>query len=907
VFSVEIREMLPVKSVALFNPSYEHEQERSLWDSLYKQFDRQGFRVFEFQCRAVPINPVTAQYVFQARLMEFGKKIKLGEYTSPSWFTQDELDFSILWEKRRWKLDEASNELVSNGAIRLAQTIDKFFETHSPNLIIVYNEIDHPQRLACLAARGRNIPVRILERSPFMGVWMESAGLFDKSRAFDSPLPACTGDASDGLIQMLADQSEGFRVGQHRSSAAVDLYQRPIILLALDNFLWTAHINGTLERYEGHYQPVPQIQAVIECLAGVASDLGGIVLVKPHPSCKEAEGFSIPEGAQMYRGDLPTALRAADVVVGWNSKVLFNSLALEKPTIALGPNPVVATGGCYTASSVDDLPQLVIDSLHHIDLSAKLESFAQRLPALVDRIYFRIDNSHQFCRGAPFSKLVAELVGAALVADSPVLPQIPKWYELVSGEPLVDQEQLKRLPRADRPKVLFEVTRLGNEALYHSCISRYIREMIGGLIAESQIYVTAASWDGDRWQYVDGDPLLDESLYDIFHSPHEPLRNVACSARVITIHHVVHLKLRNYYPESQMSFKKHQIFRVVQSLRKEDYVICDSEATRRDLLCYSAVQPCNISVSHLGVRPVGGMADRPSSVNKIFAIYQNDPRKNTDSYLDVASSLGELAPHWRMALVVPKSVETELLAELESRKCDNVDLYSGLSDEEMAGLMSQCSFSLFVPFYEGFGLPLVESVVYGLPIIASSSSSLIELDNPGVKFVSPLNQQEIVDAVLDWVLHPSKIPHPESFQSQARERFDWIKTVERAKNTYRTITSKVQPRPQLGFFEAIPAQAVATGAEDALQFDSKLNPIRYFMGRVAQISLGFFAHRHSSRAILISFVLALASYFWLSPVFSQLATLSVVILVTLLSLFLFYMKDISAFRKLVDYLGHVRH
>ena len=92
-----------LRCVASFNASYDHEQERALWTELYCHLRENDLHVFEFQCRAVPENELATQYIFPASLVEFGKKIELGEYISPCWFDETELNFSIEWELKRWR------------------------------------------------------------------------------------------------------------------------------------------------------------------------------------------------------------------------------------------------------------------------------------------------------------------------------------------------------------------------------------------------------------------------------------------------------------------------------------------------------------------------------------------------------------------------------------------------------------------------------------------------------------------------------------------------------------------------------------------------------------------------------------------------------------------------------------
>lgn len=897
-----------MKSIALFNPSYEHEQERSLWNSLYQDFNDQGYEVFEFQCRDVPINLRAAQYVFPARLRDFGKKIRLGDFDPPVWFTVEELEFSVFWEKRRWELGEEHCDELERGAIRLAQAIELFFLTHRPELVIVYNEIDHPQRLASLAAQLHGVPLKILERSPFMGVWLEDFGLFDKSRAFRDQLPDSDPRESRSLIRMLSEQIEGFREGQFKMKAAVDRYVRPIVFLVLDNFLWTAQIEGTLARYQAHYQPISDVQAVIDRLSKLCNDLGGQLVVKPHPSCKEAEQFTYPQGSSLYSGNLPDLLRSADVVVGWNSKVLFNALALEKPVICLGPNPVLATNACYSIEQMDDIESVLTDALHHVGLADRLDNFSRKLPSLVQLQYFDIDMSARHSLGAPFSSMVVELLQSTRPVGLASRPCMAAWYALAEGKAFDRKTEAKNLAASKEIRVLFEASRLRNEKVYHSGISRYVRELVERIGSIEDIYFTVVCWEDGQWSYYAGDPLLSENEYDIFHSPYDPLRAVKARRRIMTVHDVVHLKIKSYYPKKGVSYKRYQIYKVLEALQSQDYVICDSNATRRDLLSFNLVDPDHIFVVHLGVEK----SERFDTVRQIgrgkniFVLYQQDARKNSAVYFEIASLLQNDAPGWRLFMVANVSAEHDVRKELRDRGCDNVELILSPSDEEKVELMNQCAFSIFLPFYEGFGLPLVESLVMGLPVISSSTSSLQELAFPGVRYVSPFSWLDIKGAVLEWVHDPDAIIAPIEFQEDAARLYSWDRTVSETVAAYHRIAVHVQVRSAVEKKEARAAELDGSRSSFDVKCDAKLSPRRYFSYKLAGEIRRIWRHGFSFPSVFIALLGGVFTWYFTSAKFGLITSLFFSGSAFLFSFLMSYMIEHDLLRRFYEFLRHVR-
>lgn len=69
------------------------------------------------------------------------------------------------------------------------------------------------------------------------------------------------------------------------------------------------------------------------------------------------------------------------------------------------------------------------------------------------------------------------------------------------------------------------------------------------------------------------------------------------------------------------------------------------------------------------------------------------------------------------------------------------------TDEELSWLYSHCMFTLYPSLYEGWGLPIAESLQYGVPCIASNTSSMPEISKIGVKYVSPTSTNDFLDSI----------------------------------------------------------------------------------------------------------------------------------------------------------------
>lgn len=175
------------------------------------------------------------------------------------------------------------------------------------------------------------------------------------------------------------------------------------------------------------------------------------------------------------------------------------------------------------------------------------------------------------------------------------------------------------------------------------------------------------------------------------------------------------------------------------SVRRADHIIADSEHTRRDIICLMHIPAERIIVIPLGVdasfRP---LEDRSllNALRKKYALPSDiilylgtlEPRKGLDTLVAAYAALADRVPH---ALVIAgkRGWYTEPLFRqvrelgLEAR----VHFTDYIPDADMSGLLNLAQVFVFPSRYEGFGLPPLEAMACGTPVIASNASSLPEV------------------------------------------------------------------------------------------------------------------------------------------------------------------------------------
>ena len=259
---------------------------------------------------------------------------------------------------------------------------------------------------------------------------------------------------------------------------------------------------------------------------------------------------------------------------------------------------------------------------------------------------------------------------------------------------------------------------------------------------------------GERWlyrlSYRARLPLPVQSFtgaLDLFHSPDFVLPPV--SGRIPTILTVHDLSFI-HYPETFPVKLVEYLNRVVPwSVERADHILADSESTRGDLQSFWGVAPERISVLYSGVnerfRPVtdatalDAVCDRYGLPRPfVLAVGTVQPRKNYEMLVRAFRPVTGHHPH---SLVIvggkgwldeglPKEIERQGLGE-------RVKLAGFVDDADLPALYSAADLLAFPSLYEGFGLPLLEAMACGTPVLSSDASSLPEVAGSSAVLLSP--------------------------------------------------------------------------------------------------------------------------------------------------------------------------
>jgi glycosyltransferase involved in cell wall biosynthesis len=207
------------------------------------------------------------------------------------------------------------------------------------------------------------------------------------------------------------------------------------------------------------------------------------------------------------------------------------------------------------------------------------------------------------------------------------------------------------------------------------------------------------------------------------HFQHALPRSCPCPA-VVTVH-----DLSFERDPSVMGRRDRFVFRrvVPRAVRRAAAVLAVSERTKRDLVDLYGVDPARITVTPHGVDPVFSPADA-SQDSYLLIVGAVQRRKNPLAAADAAAELG-------MRLVVVGPDRDAALAEELRRR--GADVRGYVEQDELVRLYRGAAALVMPSRYEGFGLPVVEAMASGTPVVAAPDPALREVAGDAAVFVGP--------------------------------------------------------------------------------------------------------------------------------------------------------------------------
>lgn len=231
--------------------------------------------------------------------------------------------------------------------------------------------------------------------------------------------------------------------------------------------------------------------------------------------------------------------------------------------------------------------------------------------------------------------------------------------------------------------------------------------------------------------------VLKKKQIDIIHGPRSVLPLLCKIKSVLTIHDLAFL----LFPEVMKfnPFNYWSVF-VKRSALKADHIISVSESTRKDIVRLYNIAEHKITVTHEACNDSFKRIENESALEKIshkynlpdrFILYVGtiEPRKNLNVLLEAMVILKRNNLNIKLIIVGKKGwLYADFFDTLKRLGLGNNVIFTGyVHDEDLPGIYNLAEVFVYPSKYEGFGLPLLEAMSCGVPVIASNVSSIPEV------------------------------------------------------------------------------------------------------------------------------------------------------------------------------------
>jgi glycosyltransferase involved in cell wall biosynthesis len=294
-------------------------------------------------------------------------------------------------------------------------------------------------------------------------------------------------------------------------------------------------------------------------------------------------------------------------------------------------------------------------------------------------------------------------------------------------------------------------------------------------------------WDSAKWPPIE---VFCGSI-DLFHGLHFVLPPVRRAQRVLTVHDLTYLKYPDYFENQALNNRGYRL-ELPRALAHADAVIADSQKTKEDLSELMKFPEERVRVIYMGIdhclfTQVEGQ--KAATLQKLYGLSRPyliylvgtpEPRKNLAR---TVSGVRRAAPQLDLVLIGPQRRLKKLLGD----NLQNIIFTDVIPDELLPALLSGATISLYPSLYEGFGLPVLESMACGVPVITSDRGSLPEVAGGAAILVNPEDEDNISDAISELLKNESLQNRLKIMGRKRAGEFTWQKTAAQTLSLYREL------------------------------------------------------------------------------------------------------------------------
>lgn len=273
---------------------------------------------------------------------------------------------------------------------------------------------------------------------------------------------------------------------------------------------------------------------------------------------------------------------------------------------------------------------------------------------------------------------------------------------------------------------------------------------------------------------------------------------------VVTVHDIVPYLTRHRREQRAYRHPLEDMFDrlAMRSLKRADALIADSAFTRDTVVRTLRYPEERVAVVPLGVDPetfrpqaVPANFDRryglDSRYRYVLYVGSENPRKNLPTLLRAFARLRRLLPDVRLIRVGATQYPTQaraLQAEVEQLGLSDAVLhFPAVPDEDLVLFYCRADLFVFPSLYEGFGLPVLEAMACGTPVVCSRTASLPEVAGNAALLVDPLSEEDLAEAMHRALTDAGLRGELRTRGLERSRQFTWQRTAEETMRLYERV------------------------------------------------------------------------------------------------------------------------
>ncbi len=249
---------------------------------------------------------------------------------------------------------------------------------------------------------------------------------------------------------------------------------------------------------------------------------------------------------------------------------------------------------------------------------------------------------------------------------------------------------------------------------------------------------------------------------DVFYSPDFLLPPTRARRTLVTVHDLSYVRVPECFPAPLLNYLNRA---VPPALARADLILADAASTQRDLVEVYAIAPAKVRVLYSAAdarfHPNISAAECARVREKyalrapfVLSVGTLQPRKNYARLIEAFARAAII--NYQLLIVGGKGWMFDAVIQAAQQLPDRVRILDFVSDDDLPALYAMATLFVYPSLYEGFGIPILEAMACGAPVISSNSSSLPEAGGDAALYFDPRDTGALAD-VLQRALADEKL------------------------------------------------------------------------------------------------------------------------------------------------------